>query len=113
MTTKHDDTLNDCDCVDCSMRHGAYNHLADTAAGLVHLYAERYEVDEGEARFCVMDGLMDALAEIAVEAALGMPNEKEALVDMVRTFRARLEEIRQDRAEQITEAAEEARAELN
>jgi hypothetical protein len=111
---KHNNTLgDDCNCDDCSMRCGAYNHLGDTAAGLVHVYAARYEVEEGEARYCVMDGLMDALAEIVVEPAMGMPDEKKILAEMIRKFRDRVEEIRQDRAKEITDAAVEAQAELN
>lgn len=114
MSKKHDDTLgDDCPCDDCTMERDAYYHLSDTADGLVMLYAARFEVEEGEASLPIMLALMGVLAEMVVEPAMGMPDEKKIIAGMVHEFRDRMEEIRKAKAKEINDAAVEAQAELN
>jgi hypothetical protein len=112
---KHNDTIpeDDCECEDCVMRGDAYYHLHDAVDGLVLLYSDRYEAEPSVVGIAVLQALMDILADMIVTPAMGLPEEKKLIAEMVDMFRNRMEEVRQARTEEITEAAAAAQAELN
>lgn len=111
---KHVEKANeDCECLECTMRSEASNHLYDTYHGLVMLYAERFDVDEAESHAAVTNGLMDVLVGIVVSCIAGAPDEKKVLNDVVADLRARVKVVREKVAEETHEDAVATTGEAN
>jgi hypothetical protein len=96
----------DCGCLVCQMHEAAFDHLRDTAIGLIRVYAERFEVPDEVAGECVLYGLMDVVADIVMTPAIISPEESKIIDDTIKVFRERLEGRRQMLEEEASEAAQ-------